>query len=136
MNNVSILIPSFRYRDCNKAVEWLSEAFGFKAHEVFKEESGKIVHAELVFGNSMIMIGPVADTTFGKHMITPDETPGRRVSHCVYVIVENPDAHYENAKRMGAEIIYPPTTKDYGGRDYGCRDFEGYLWSFGTYNPW
>jgi uncharacterized glyoxalase superfamily protein PhnB len=27
-------------------------------------------------------------------------------------------------------------TQDYGGRDYTCRDPEGHIWSFGTYDPW
>jgi hypothetical protein len=24
----------------------------------------------------------------------------------------------------------------YGGRGYSCKDLEGHIWSFGTYNPW
>ena len=27
-------------------------------------------------------------------------------------------------------------TEDYGGRGYSCRDVEGHLWNFGSYNPW
>jgi len=26
--------------------------------------------------------------------------------------------------------------QDYGGRDYTCRDLEGHVWTFGTYDPW
>jgi len=26
--------------------------------------------------------------------------------------------------------------QDYGGRGYTCRDLEGHVWSFGTYDPW
>ncbi|HZF33304.1 MAG TPA: glyoxalase, partial [Candidatus Angelobacter sp.] len=26
--------------------------------------------------------------------------------------------------------------EDYGGRGYSCRDPEGHLWNFGTYDPW
>jgi uncharacterized glyoxalase superfamily protein PhnB len=26
--------------------------------------------------------------------------------------------------------------EDYGGRGYSCRDLEGHLWNFGTYDPW
>ena len=29
-----------------------------------------------------------------------------------------------------------PRDQDYGGRDYTCRDPEGYVWTFGTYDPW
>ena len=33
-------------------------------------------------------------------------------------------------------ITDPPRDRDYGGRGYGCRDLEGYVWSFGSYDPW
>ena len=26
--------------------------------------------------------------------------------------------------------------EDYGGRGYSCRDSEGHIWRFGTYDPW
>lgn len=129
------MISTMRYRDCDKAVDWLAKAFGFEPRQVFRGEDGKVVHAELGFGNGMIMIGPVADTPFGKYMVQPDEVGGRE-TQCCYAIVENPDSHFERAKGMGARIISPPTDKDYGGRDYACFDFEGHLWSFGTYDPW
>ncbi|MEP7097563.1 MAG: glyoxalase, partial [Dokdonella sp.] len=27
-------------------------------------------------------------------------------------------------------------TKEYGGTGYSCRDPEGHLWWFGSYDPW
>jgi uncharacterized glyoxalase superfamily protein PhnB len=27
-------------------------------------------------------------------------------------------------------------TQEYSGRDYTCRDLEGHVWTFGTYDPW
>jgi uncharacterized glyoxalase superfamily protein PhnB len=35
----------------------------------------------------------------------------------------------------GAEITRAPRTQDYGG-DYTCKDSEGNVWTFGTYDPW
>ena len=29
-----------------------------------------------------------------------------------------------------------PTDQDYGGRLYTCRDLEGSVWNFGSYDPW
>jgi uncharacterized glyoxalase superfamily protein PhnB len=43
---------------------------------------------------------------------------------------------YERAKAAGAEIVIDIVTQPYGGRDFTCRDLEGHLWSFGTYDPW
>lgn len=81
------------------------------------------------------MIGPVADTPFGKYLKQPDEISGA-VTQAVYVIVDDADAHYAKAKEAGAEILLDIKTQDYGGRDYTCRDPEGHIWSFGTYSPW
>jgi uncharacterized glyoxalase superfamily protein PhnB len=33
-------------------------------------------------------------------------------------------------------MILDIVDQDYGGRGYTCRDPEGYVWSFGTYDPW
>ncbi|MGH7869666.1 MAG: VOC family protein, partial [Candidatus Dormibacteraceae bacterium] len=54
----------------------------------------------------------------------------------IYVIVEDPDAHYRQAKTAGAEIVQELTDQEYGSREYSTRDLEGNLWSFGTYDPY
>ena len=43
---------------------------------------------------------------------------------------------FANRRRVGPVILLPPRDEDYGGRDYTCRDPEGNVWSFGTYDPW
>ena len=42
----------------------------------------------------------------------------------------------ERARKHGAEILMEPEDKPYGGRGYACADPEGYLWWFGSYDPW
>jgi uncharacterized glyoxalase superfamily protein PhnB len=32
--------------------------------------------------------------------------------------------------------VIEPRDRDYGGRDYTCRDREGHVWTFGSYDPW
>ena len=61
---------------------------------------------------------------------------GNTGTQSVYVIVDDADAHCVRAKAAGAEIIKDVEDQDYGGRLYSCRDREGHLWSFGTYDPW
>ena len=51
------------------------------------------------------------------------------------VAVEDLDAHHARAKAAGANIVSPPTTKDYGAeywadRTYEVRDLEGHHWWF------
>ena len=45
-------------------------------------------------------------------------------------------AHYERAKAAGAEIILDLADDRSQGRGYSCRDPEGHIWNFGTYDPW
>jgi uncharacterized glyoxalase superfamily protein PhnB len=58
-NAKATVIPCLRYRDAPAAIEWLCRAFGFEKHLVVPGESGTIAHAELSFGNGMIMLGSV-----------------------------------------------------------------------------
>lgn len=129
------VIPALRYRDAKAAIEWLGRAFGFEAQLVVPGEGSQIVHAQLRFGNGMIMLGSVKDDEFGRLMTHPDETGGRETMSA-YVVVADADAHYARATAAGAEIVRDIQDEDYGGRGYSCRDLEGHLWNFGTYDPW
>ena len=130
-------IPGLRYHDAPAAIDWLCRAFGFERHLVVQgEQPGTIAHAELRFGNGMIMLG-----TAGKHgggydelMTTPRETGGRG-TQSIYVIVEDPKAAHERALAAGAEIVLPLESKVYGGSGFSCRDLEGHVWSFGDFDP-
>lgn len=115
-------------------MEFLCKAFGFKKKMVVEGDGGSIAHAELTLGNAMVMLGSHKETEYGKLVTTP-----REVGICtqtIYLIVPKPDAHHDRAKAAGAEIVLPLTTQEYGGRDYTCRDPEGHIWTFGTYDPW
>jgi uncharacterized glyoxalase superfamily protein PhnB len=134
-NTVSTVIPAMRYRDANAAIEWLCEAFGFEKHLVVPGENGTVAHAQLSFGNGMIMLGSARDDEFGRRVKPPRETGGIG-TQSAYVIVEDADTHHARAKAAGAEIVMEVEDQDYGGRLYSCLDPEGHLWSFGTYDPW
>jgi uncharacterized glyoxalase superfamily protein PhnB len=135
MNTVSTIIPTLRYRDAPAAIEWLCRAFGFEKRGVFPDENGGIVHAQLTFGNGMIMLSSASDNEWGRRMAQPDEIGGRE-TQCACVIVSDPDAHYARTKAAGAVITDDIKDADYGGRGYGCRDPEGHQWWFGSYDPW
>jgi uncharacterized glyoxalase superfamily protein PhnB len=134
-NTKATAIPCLRYRDAVAAIEWLCEAFGFERHLVVPNEDGSIAHAELSFGNGMIMVGQVIDTPFGRLMKQPDEVGGAE-TQSAYLIVSDADLLYNQAKVSGAEIVLDIKDEDYGGRGFSCRDLEGHLWNFGTYDPW
>ena len=131
------VIPGMRYRDAPAAIEWLCQAFGFAKRLVVPGEGGTIAHAQLTFGNGMIMLGSAGAHGGGYDELvkTPRELGGIG-SQAAYVIVEDPKAHYDRAVAAGAEVLLPLQAQDYGGSGYTCRDPEGHVWSFGDHNPW
>lgn len=129
------MIPALRYDDAAAAVEWLCRAFGFEKHLVVPGEDGTVVHAQLVFGNGMVMLGQARPGEFDA-LQKPPSALGGVVSQSPYIIVDDADAHYARAVAAGAEIAMEIRSEDYGGRGYSCRDPEGHLWNFGSYDPW
>lgn len=130
------IIPSMRYDDALAAIDWLCRAFGFEKQAVYADDKGVVQHAQLTFGSGMIMLGSTANASPWSQRITQPRAIGGRETQCAYVVVVDCDAHYARAKAAGAEIIDELETKDYGGAGYSCRDIEGHLWSFGSYDPW
>jgi uncharacterized glyoxalase superfamily protein PhnB len=131
------LIPCLRYRDAPAAIEWLCRTFGFEKHLVAPNADGSIAHAQLSFGNSMVMLGSVQqkETEFGRLMKQPDELGGAS-TQSIYVVVKDTDLVYAQAKAAGAKIAMAIGSEEYGGRGFSCYDLEGHLWSFGSYDPW
>lgn len=129
------IIPSIRYADAPAALKWLVEAFGFQEHLVVADDDGGIAHAQLIIDEAMVMIGSARDDEFGQFQ-QPLANPNSPVSQSIYMIVEDVDQHCLQATNLGASIVVPPEDQPYGGRLYSCRDPEGNLWSFGSYDPW
>ena len=129
------IVPALRYRDGEKAIEWLCTAFGFQRHLVVPDEDGGIAHAQLVRGEVMIMLGSSHEGEYGKLVRSPADLDGLN-SQSPYIVVDDPDALHDRAVAAGAEIVIELKDEDYGGRGFTCRDPEGHLWSFGSYDPW
>lgn len=129
------IIPTLRYRDGLAAIDWLCQAFGFMPQLVVPGANGTVAHAQLVFGNSMIMLGSANDNEFHTLVKSPIESGGIG-SQSVYIIVGDVDAHHRIAIAAGAVIVLEIKDQDYGGRAYSCRDPEGHVWNFGSYDPW
>ena len=129
------VIPGLRYTDAAMAIDWLCRAFGFEKHLVVPGDDGTIAHAQLTFGNGMIMLGSALDREFDKLQKPPSAT-GSIPSQSPYIILEDADKHHERAVAAGAEIVMDIKDEDHGGRGYSCRDPEGHIWNFGTYDPW
>lgn len=119
------LYPCLRYRDAAAALEWLERAFGFERVAAYDGPDGTIAHAEVRWGDSMVMFGTARDDGFGDHA----------GQGWTYASCPDPDALFARATAAGAEVVRPLNDTDYGSREFSVRDPEGNLWSFGTYEP-
>jgi len=133
-NTRATVIPCLRYRDAPAAIEWLCSTFGFEKQLVVPNEDGTIAHAQLGYGNGMIMLGSVFDTEFGRLMKQPSASD-KAVTQSAYLVVNDADLVYGRALEAGAQIVLDIKDEDYGGRGFTCRDPEGHIWSIGTYDP-
>jgi len=130
------LIPCLRYRDAPAAIDWLCNTFGFRRQLVVDDGKGGIAHAQLCLpdGTGMLMLGSAVDNEYGRLMHSPSEVGG--CTQSLYVVVADAEAMYRRALEAGASMVIDIRDEDYGGQGFTCRDPEGHVWSFGTYDPW
>jgi uncharacterized glyoxalase superfamily protein PhnB len=136
MANGSGILASMRYNDAHAAIAWLENAFGFVRLAVYEGPDGTVAHAELRFGNGMIMLGSATNPSpYAQFYATPVEIDGR-VTSPLYLIVEDCEPVWKSVQAAGAEVVMELKTMEYGGKAFTVRDPEGYLWSVGEYDPW
>lgn len=127
----SKIYPAIRYRDADRALKFLKDAFGAQEHAVHRGDDGSVAHAELLLGGGVMMFGQHSEEGWmGGHR--PDALAS---TVSLYLAVPDPDAHHDRATKAGAHVVRPLEDMPYGSREYSVRDPEGNLWSFGTYDP-
>ena len=120
--------PALRYPDAPAAIAWL-ESFGFETTERHDNPDGTIAHAELLLGDSLIMLGSGGDDLEGP---PPDDLRAARSS--IYIATPDVEAIHARAREAGTEVS-DLFDQDYGSRDFSTRDPGGNHWTFGTYVP-
>jgi uncharacterized glyoxalase superfamily protein PhnB len=120
-----MICPYLIYEDAPAAIRFLSEAYGFEEKLVYPMPDGRVGHAELVLGDSMVMLASIFEG-FGT---SPRQLPD--VHGFSYVYVEDVDAHFARAKAAGATLVTEPTD-EHGTRSYRTTDPEGHRWVFST----
>ena len=124
-NHRQTVFPALRYADANAAIDWLVSAFGFEKGVVVADDAGVIAHAELWMNAGVVMLGQQNSPSDGA---SPQ-------NQSIYVAVDDADVLCARAKAAGAEVLSEPFDTDYGSREFGARDLEGFRWDFGTYRP-
>jgi uncharacterized glyoxalase superfamily protein PhnB len=112
------------YEDVGGALKFLAKAFGARKYgPQMRQPDGKINHASMRLGDGMVMMGYP-----GPKYKNPKRL--RQATACLYVNVNNVDAHFAHARKAGAKILEEPKNTPYGARRYGAEDPEGHQWYF------
>jgi PhnB protein len=118
--------PRMTYKDAAKAIEFYKQAFGAKEIMRF-EVGGSIPHAEIMIGDSAIMLaeewpegGRYSAETLGNSPVL------------ISLSVSDADAFVAHAVSAGAKVKLPVTDQFYGRREGTLVDPFGYVWSVST----
>jgi PhnB protein len=118
--------PYLVVRDAARAIEYYKQAFG--ANEVFRMNTpdGKIAHAEIKIGDSMIMLSDEMGSSR-----SPQTLGGSAAG--IFLYVEDVDSVFNQAVGAGAKADMPPTNMFWGDRFGRLTDPFGHLWSLATH---
>lgn len=98
--------------DGDRVIQFLKDAFGAEELRVHRADDGRVRHAELRLGTSVVMVGT--------------STPSRQAS--LYLRVDDVDAVYARALQRGGIAEREPENQDYGERLAGVVDPGGNIW--------
>ena len=111
--------------DVPRLIEFLKGTFDAVVTAQIKQPDGKIEHAEVRVGDSLVMVGPpLVDSII--------RTQDRHRPGTFYVFVADVDATCRRAAALGAEIWEPPAEAFYGDRIAGFTDANGNRWWIAT----
>jgi PhnB protein len=122
------LQPYLILQNAAEAIEFYRKAFGATERLRMPDASGRITHAEIVLGDSCIML---ADEHPAIGAFSAQHYGGSPVSFMVYV--DDVDSAFRQAVDAGAAAVREPADQPYGDRMAGVKDPFGYNWYLGTH---
>ena len=122
------LTPFLTVRDAARAIEFYKQAFGAEERGVAKDPDGKVMHAELKIGDSIIMLSDEYPD-FGS--LSPQSIGGSGMG--LHIYLDGVDAAFDRAVKAGAHVEMPVMDQFWGDRYGKLRDPFGHKWSIGTH---
>jgi PhnB protein len=122
------LTPHIIVRDAARAIEFYKAAFGAKERGAMKAPDGRIVHAELMIGDSILMLADEFPEMGGRSPLSVGDS-----STSLHIYVDNVDAAFERAVKAGAQATMPLMDQFWGDRYGQVKDPFGHKWSIATH---
>jgi PhnB protein len=117
------ITPHIVVRDAAHAAEWYAEALGAEERGRLPLPGGKLMYAELWFGDSAVM---VADEFPEMGVLSPQSVGGTSVT--LNLFTEDVDALWVRAVDAGAEVLHPLQDAFWGDRHGQLTDPFGHRW--------
>ena len=122
------VMPYLTVKDADAALAFYQKAFGCEKKMAMPGPDGKIMHAEVVWRDGVVMFGPESP----QNQCKAPTTLGIRPPVGLYIYVDDVDSLFKRATSAGAKVDRPLTDMFYGDRTCTLIDPDGHLWSFGT----
>ncbi len=120
--------PYLIVEGATRAIEYYGKAFGASELLRMPDPHGRIAHAEIRIGDSVVMLAD-AHPEMGHR--GPRALGGTSVSILLYLA--NVDAVFERAIRAGGKSLRPVADQFYGDRMGTLEDPFGHVWTIGTH---
>jgi PhnB protein len=120
--------PYLTLSDAASAIDFYKKAFGATERFRMDRPDGKIGHAEIQIGDSIVML---ADESPRSDSRSPKSLGGTTAGILLYV--ENVDAVFDTAVKAGAKVHQPLTNMFWGDRFGGLTDPFGHSWALATH---
>jgi PhnB protein len=122
------LTPYLTVKDAARAIEFYKKAFGAQERGVMKGPDGKVMHAELKIGDSIVML---ADEFPEYGSLSPQSSGGAGMG--LHIYVDGVDAAFDRAVKAGAQVEMPVSDQFWGDRYGKLKDPFGHKWSIATH---
>jgi uncharacterized glyoxalase superfamily protein PhnB len=126
------ITPMLMFKDARNAIEFYKRALGATERCVMPGPDGKgVMHAELLIGDSIIMVGEENPREPCKSAETLKGSPVG-----FYIYLENVDEAFHKALEAGSESMMPVQDMFWGDRVGTVKDPFGYTWSFASHTKY
>src|SRR6185503_12879928 len=122
------ITPYLSLRGAASAIDFYAKAFGARVTLRMDAPGGKIGHAEMKIGDSIVML---ADEAPEMEFMSPQARGGTSV--LLHLYVKDVDKTIASAAAAGARIVRPVADQFYGDRAGGIEDPFGHRWYIATH---
>jgi len=113
------ITPALNQENATRTIEFCKKAFGAKIRMSLAAPGGKIAHAEIEIGDSVIMLND------------PMQEPAQPAS--LFLYVTDVDKTVARAEKAGATVLMPPQDMFWGDRFGRVKDPSGNTWGIATH---